>query len=78
MDKLESLRENIYDSLQELCVVFGKEKDRYMALTPLLYCAILKKLFTLSKKLINADQKYRLFHVVFFELKGQLVSDQFL
>lgn len=78
LDRLEVIREKIYDSLQELCVIFGKEKDRYLALTPLLYCAVLKKLFTVSKKLINADQKYRLFHVVFFELKGQLVSDQFL
>jgi hypothetical protein len=78
LDKLENIRESIYDALQELCIVYGKDKDKYLLITPLLYCAILKKLFTVSKKLINADQKYRLFHVVFFELKGQLVSDQFL
>jgi hypothetical protein len=78
LDKLENIREKIYDALQELCIVYGKEKDKCLLITPLLYCAIIKKLFTVSKKLINADQKYRLFHVVFFELKGQLVSDKFL
>ena len=78
LEQLAGLRERIYDSLQELYVVYGKDKDKYLQITPLLYCGVLKKLFTVSKKLINADQKYRLFHVVFFELKGQLVSDQFL
>lgn len=66
LEQLESLRERIYDALQELCVVFGKDREKYLQITPLLYCAVLKKLFTVSKKLINADQKYRLFHVVFF------------
>ena len=68
----------MYDSIQELGVVFGNEKERYLSITPLIYSAILKKFFTVSKKLINADQKYRLFHVIFFEVKGQLVSDQFI
>ena len=77
-ERLETLRENIYDSLQELSGVLGKEKEVYIDLIPLIYYAILKKMFTVSKKLLNATQKFKIFHLVFFELKGKLVSDKYL